>query len=166
MSRYLILMRHAQAQQELYGLNDRDRAMTIAGMQELDQIKVQLPKFVHSLEYVLCSNVKRTRQTLEGIRSVLPQTVKVHFDDGLYQASGEKLRHKIETLSSKIMSILILAHNPGLKVLFHQLCDTAYYNFPTGGFVVCEVKCDNWHEISPKNINISYPDRRLLSLKA
>ena len=50
----LILMRHAEAQPEQFGLNDRDRSLSGGGMEELELIRRKLQGKLQGLQLVLC----------------------------------------------------------------------------------------------------------------
>lgn len=151
----IILMRHAAAQLEQYGKNDRERTITMAGMHEIDAIRGQIIGQLDSVNIVLCSNVKRTRQTLESVRTFLPQTAAINFDDTIYQASAEVLWHKIQTTSSTHKCIMIFGHNPCLTNIINAVEPGRIEHFPTSGIVFLESNVKKWHEISPYNLMIT-----------
>lgn len=71
-------------------------------------------------DIVLCSAALRTQQTLALARPALdPRAVVVERD--LYLASATTLRRHVESLDQAIERALVIAHNPGLEVLAHEL---------------------------------------------
>lgn len=145
-------MRHAAAQLEQYGKNDRDRTITMAGMHELDAIRNKIKDQFEGLSLVLCSNVKRTRQTLEGIRPFLPASIKEQYDDSLYQASADILWHKIQTTSPAHKYIMLIGHNPAIGNVLNAVDSSVFQSFPTCGIVVLQSNVSKWHEISAYNL--------------
>lgn len=147
-------MRHAAAQLEQYGKVDRDRTISMEGMHELDALRNQLNGKFDDLSLVYCSNVKRTRQTLEGIRQFLPHNVTIQFDDSIYQASADSLWHKVQTSSPSCKTIMIIGHNPALTNMLNTIRDTPFKNFPTAGIVMLTTGVKKWHEVTTYNLII------------
>lgn len=150
----IIIMRHAQAQLEQYGKNDRERTITMTGMHEIDAIRQQIHGKLAGVSLIMCSNARRTRQTLDGIKPVLPNSAEIHYDDSLYNAGPECLWHKIQTTSPLHKNIMILGHNPGVSLLVSAIDASIASSFPTCGVAICESSVDKWHEISPHNMRI------------
>lgn len=150
----VILMRHAAAQLEQYGKNDRDRTISMEGMHELDALRSHLKFKFDDLSLVYCSNVKRTRQTLEGIRQFLPHNVAVQYEDSLYQASADSLWHKVQTTSPSYKTIMIIGHNPALSNLLSSIQTPPFQVFPTAGIVMLTSTMKKWHEVNLYNVMI------------
>lgn len=150
-------MRHAQAQMERFGFNDRDRAITINGMHELDRIRPEIPKYVSKLDLILCSNAKRTRQTLEGIRPALPSTAEIRFDDDLYNASFEKLWTKVTSLPARFENVLVISHNPGLTQFVREMTDQSIHidTLPTCAMAIFEGHFDAWYELQRSKVTLA-----------
>lgn len=150
MLRKLIFMRHAEAQMIQYGKPDKDRAITMDGMHQLDSLRQKLHGKLADVDFVLCSNARRTRQTLDGIKSLLPSKAEIVFDDALYNSSQETIWQKIGDTAEKCKGILIIAHNPGLSQAVQWIADVNGKNIrilPTGGVAVCQTK-SKWNELS------------------
>ena len=151
----ITIMRHAQAQLEQYGKNDRERTITMTGMHEIDAIRQKIHGKLDNISLIMCSNARRTRQTLDGIKQFLPNSAEVHYDDSLYHASIECLWHKIQTLSPLHKDIMIVGHNPGLSQMLNAIDHTLARVFPTCGIAICESTVEKWHEISPHNMRVT-----------
>ena len=67
-------------------------------LEELELVRKKLQGELQGLKLVLCSNVKRTRQTLEGIKAILPSSCEYAFDDGLYHAPVANLINRLQAL--------------------------------------------------------------------
>lgn len=147
--RKLILMRHAQAQLERFGHNDRERAITMAGMHELDAIRSKLQPHLAGISLIFCSNAKRARQTLEGIKPLIPTTAQIIYKDEFYQASSHVLWARLQEINASHESVMIVAHNPGLTDFVQKIeSEISFKEFPTCGVAICEGAFDGWYEAS------------------
>lgn len=150
----LILMRHAESQPEHIGLNDRDRCLSGAGMEELEFIRRKLQGKLQGLQLILCSNVKRTRQTLEGIKAILPSTCELAFDDGLYHAPASSLINRLQDLEDGQDFVMIIAHNPGVSEFLNLVLNATKEQpglqkmVPTSGVAIFEGNFNKWDESS------------------
>ena len=150
MLRRLIFMRHAEAQMIQYGKPDKDRAITMEGMNQLEALRLKLKGKFSGVDYVICSNAKRTRQTLEGLKPLLPANVEVVFDDSLYQGDQSLIWEIINRVDSKYKGLLMIAHNPGLSQVVQWVADLggrSIRQIPTGGLALCSTK-SSWSEVS------------------
>lgn len=153
-----ILIRHAQAQLEQYGHIDKDRPITIVGMQELEAIRDKISGKLAGVTLVVCSNAKRTRQTLDGLRSLLPSNLEIIYDDDLYNANAEIVLQKIQNVRENHEGVIIISHNPGLSDLINRMHAPQGISLPkvmpTCGILVGESLVESWTQISPHNTQI------------
>jgi phosphohistidine phosphatase len=156
----IILMRHATAQPEQYGLVDRDRILISEGMQELELVRKKLQGKLEGLNLVLCSNVKRTRQTYEGIKTILPSSCESGFEDALYNASANYLLERLRDLDSKKDFVLIIAHNPGVSDFLGMVMASTNKPegvpriFPPAGVAILEGNFTKWGQLTPARLTI------------
>jgi phosphohistidine phosphatase len=146
-------MRHAQAQKEQYGQNDRERPISMAGMHELESFRSQIRNHFESLSSVLCSNAKRTRQTFEGVRPLLPSSCQVIFEDSLYQASEEVLWARLRSLPPHYEQIMVIGHNPCLTNVVRSVQKIST-PFPTCGVYICATPLTLWDLVGPQNFRV------------
>jgi phosphohistidine phosphatase len=156
--KHLILMRHAEAQPEQLSRTDRDRFLTQTGMQDLENIRKKLQGRVEGLELLLCSNAKRTRQTLDGIKPVLPSVTQVAFEDKLYNATCQGLMERVRALPDDVEFVMIIAHNPGIGE-FTSLVQPGAEKQPPRGFPTSSVALLDgdfacWAEASPTRFKL------------
>ena len=126
------------------------------GMNQLEALRLKLRGKLSGVDYVICSNAKRTRQTIEGIKSLLPATVEITFNDGLYQGDKNLIWRLIGEIDSKYKGVLIVAHNPGLSQVVQWVADVGGHpmiQVPTGGLVMCSTKSD-WNGISAPKLSL------------
>lgn len=156
----LILMRHAEAQPEQFDLNDRDRCLSGNGMEELELIRRKLQGKLQGLRLVLCSNVKRTRQTLEGIKPILPSACEIIFDDGLYHALTASLIDRLRSLENAEDFVMVIAHNPSVSDFLNLVITSTKQQFgiprmlPTSGVAIFEGNFKKWQDTSPARFTL------------
>ena len=153
-------MRHAEAQPEQFGLNDRDRCLSGNGMEELELIRRKLQGKLQGLQLVLCSNVKRTRQTLEGIKQILPSVCESAFDDGLYHAPTASLISRLQGLEGTQDFVMVVAHNPGVSDFLNLVVTSTKQQpgmpkmLPTCGVAIFEGNFKKWQDSSPARFTL------------
>jgi len=148
----LILMRHADAQPADARTQDRDRPLSGRGMKQLDEVCPRLHHKMQGLDFVLCSNAKRTRQTLDGIRKILPTTAEIVFEDKIYQGSGHYILERIRRIDDGFKSVLIVGHNPGLQDFLHHCIGGREDIFGTGSLSFFEIQKSFWMTINFQDI--------------
>ena len=156
MIRRLIFMRHAEAQMPQYGKTDKDRAITMEGMHQLDVLRLKLQGKLAGVDYVVCSNARRTRQTLEGIKPLLPANIEIVFDDGLYKGEQKTIWDMIGAVDSKYKGIIVIAHNPGLSQAVQWIADVngrSVRQLPTSGVAICSTK-STWNDLSAPKLSL------------
>lgn len=149
MLRKIILVRHAHAEIEQFGLNDRNRVLTHQGISEIHNIFDEIHSHFSNLQMVLCSNAKRTRQTLDGLKLNVDDLDACLFEDDLYHCTSEILSSKLQTLDDSIKTVMIIAHNPGVSDFIHNIMSKGnpvhpMKAFPTCGVVILECDISQW----------------------
>ncbi|MBX9976840.1 MAG: histidine phosphatase family protein [Alphaproteobacteria bacterium] len=142
----LILLRHAEAQSPHIVKIDRERPVSGQGMKQMDVMGAKLHQKFLGVDYVLCSNARRARQTFEGLKKHLPLTVKVSFEDKLYGAPGNIIVDRLRRIEDSYNNVLVIAHNPGLQQFLNettqrtpskivpkefQTCSASFFNVDT-----------------------------------
>lgn len=151
----LIIMRHAESHPDHSGLNDRERPLSGDGLEELELVRKSLQKETQGLSLVLCSGVKRTRQTLEGIKAVLPSSCDYMFEDGLYHASAPSLVTRFKDVEDIYDFVMVIAHNPGvsdfLNLVIHSTQPPSRLPkmFPPAGVAIFEGNFKKWKDANP-----------------
>ena len=113
--KYLTLIRHGDAQTPHMVKIDRDRALSGAGMKQIETLRNKAHSNFLNVDCVLCSNARRTRQTLEGLRRSIPERAHISFEDRLYGASVQFLMERIRRMEDRYQHVLIVGHNPTLQ---------------------------------------------------
>ena len=81
---------------------------------------------------------------------------------GFYGATAEELIARLMEVDKQVVSVLVIAHNPGLEDLARELAAddpemvaNLWEKFPTGALaeVVCE--CDAWSDLTPATAHVA-----------
>jgi len=153
----LLLLRHAKA--EAHSADDRQRALIDRGRKDA----VRMGRFLreeHSVpDLVLCSDSKRTRETLELLLPELGVKPQVQFLHELYLAEPELILAVIRGAADKFRAAMVVGHNPGLEQCALVLAsvplekklrkryDTMDEKFPTCALAVIDFAVLKWSNV-------------------
>jgi phosphohistidine phosphatase len=135
----LHLLRHAKSSWK-EEVEDHERRLNRRGREAARRVGQALPAAVGTLDLVLCSSARRTRETLELIVAEFAVRPLSVIEDELYEASKDELMDRLCRLADEIDNVLLIGHNPGLHDLAIAVADanTAGFRalssskFPTG----------------------------------
>jgi phosphohistidine phosphatase len=150
----LYLLRHAKSSWEDAALDDHERPLTPRGKRAARAIADHFSRERIQPALVLCSSARRARDTLAPLQRGLPEKTEVSFESGLYAASAEDLLGRLRSVPSRVPSVLLVGHNPGLQVLGLLLArpgarrDALDRKFPTAALAVVELDPASWRDIS------------------
>lgn len=142
--RRIVVIRHAKSSWSDPSLADFDRPLSKRGRNALSGLRDHIEDLALRPDLVMCSSSRRTRETLEGIRSALGRKARVDSDSALYGADAEMLLTKLQRLDDQITTVFLIGHNPGLADLVDLLADpataaVAIDSFPTAAVAVLSV---------------------------
>ena len=118
----VILMRHAKSDWGADYADDFDRPLSKRGRRDARRIGEWLGQqhLVHPL--LLVSSAKRTRQTAKIVCQHLPtKETKLIIEDRLYACDREVILELIAEHARENISLLVIAHNPGLDQALEYL---------------------------------------------
>ena len=99
---------------------------------------------------MICSDSRRTRETLELILPALGDFATVELETALYGASAAWMFERLRSLPETVGSVMLIGHNPGLHELALTLAlEPAAFEgkFPTGALASLEPP-GSWNELS------------------
>jgi phosphohistidine phosphatase len=126
----LHLLRHAKSSWR-EEVKDHERALSRRGREAARQVGHALPAALGTLDLVLCSSARRTRETLELIVAEFAVRPRSVFENELYEASKDELRDRLRRLGEEVGNVLLIGHNPGLRDLAIAIADTNTAGFRT-----------------------------------
>ena len=141
----LILMRHAEAGWHI-NMDDHERPLSASGIRDAKKIGSWLKEKAYMPDEVISSTSVRTRETLNYLLLECPQI----FERSLYLADADQMKSTLQTLLSE--TVILLAHNPGITELAHDLMNHEekhenFMDFPAASTLVIDFKADRWSEV-------------------
>ena len=141
----LILMRHAEAGWHI-NMDDHERPLSAVGIRDAKRIGLWLKEKEYIPDEVISSTSVRTIETLSYLFLECPQI----FEKSLYLADAEQMKSTLQTLLSE--TVILLAHNPGITELAHDLMNHEekhenFMDFPAASTLVIDFKADRWSEV-------------------
>jgi len=141
----LILMRHAEAGWHI-NMDDHERTLSASGIRDAKKIGSWLKEKEYIPDEVISSTSARTRETLSCLFLECPQI----FEKSLYLADADQMKSTLQTLLSE--TVILLAHNPGITELAHDLMNHEekhenFMDFPAASTLVIDFKADRWSEV-------------------
>lgn len=159
MSRYLFLLRHAEAGQDSVR-GDAGRALTPRGEKSVESIGAALRARGERVQKIFSSTALRAEQTARGICSYLYYAEKdIVWRPELYLASPGDLLAFLYASPADCESLMLVGHNPGLQNLLHFLALAE--NLPvdksmsTATVAKLEIK-EKWAELQPECARLVY----------
>jgi phosphohistidine phosphatase len=149
--RRLYVLRHAKSSWEDPALNDHQRPLAPRGRRAVKLLAAHLAAEAIRPELVLCSDARRTIETLEG---VLPG-VEASIEPELYGATHDELVQRLRRVQDGVRSVMLVGHNPAVQMLVVRLAgdhdarslDDIRRKFPTGALATLELACD-WGDLT------------------
>lgn len=144
----LYLVRHAKSSWKDASLSDFERPLNDRGNSDKKTMANRLKEKQTSIDCILSSSSKRTRQTTKGlIEGIQIDHSKIEFNENLYHASVLDMLKEINKISDTVDVLMVIGHNPGTSNLCDYLTDY-FTDFPTLGIAKITFEFDSWKEIS------------------
>lgn len=151
--RTLYVLRHAESDW-VKGPQDHERPLNARGLESCALVGRSIEGAAIEPEVVLCSSALRARQTLDGIRSCLPDSTSVRIENEIYLGSVTELLTRLRALDDQIDSVMLIGHNPGLQDLIGrvaregELLEEVAMRFPPGGMATMTFE-GTWRDLEP-----------------
>lgn len=154
----LQLLRHAKSDWDDAARQDDLRPLAKRGRRDIALIAERASEtgLFDSLDLVVCSPTVRTRETLTGVESALPNNAEVTFDHRIYGASKKALYEVINELPDSARHVLLVGHNPGFHNFAIDLVDAKHSDrkhrdeviakYPTAAVATFEID-SKWSEV-------------------
>lgn len=149
----LWLLRHAKSSWDDLSLPDPDRPLAPRGQRAVRLLAAHLAASDVRPSVVLCSSSLRTRQTLAAILPALGDDLEVRIEPALYGAGATHLLDRLQAVSNRVSSAMLIGHNPGIQDLALALAADGpalaglREKFPTGALVTLELDAERWGDV-------------------
>lgn len=119
----LYILRHGEAGKRIpSGSRDSERPLTVAGLEEVEQVARALAKLGVGFDFVATSPLKRARQTADAVARVLKVKKGSVEEWGELRPEGKKpeLYHKLSQFKPE-SSVLVVGHEPYLSTMVSEI---------------------------------------------
>lgn len=153
-SKYLIIMRHANAIKQNPAISDFQRDLTEQGITQASlsaNFLANNPHFIPQL--IISSSAKRALHTAEILADKLnlPHNIIV-FNDTLYSGDLNAYIDTIYQVDDEISKLMILGHNPSISMLSYLLTNNEVNKMKTASMLGIEIINNKWlnFDLKPK----------------
>ena len=119
----LHLLRHAKSSWK-EEIEDHQRPLNRRGREAARRVGLALPAAIGSLDLILCSSARRTRETMDLVFAEFAVRPRSVVEDELYEAGKDELMSRLRRLPEDIGNVFLIGHNPGLHDLAVAIADT------------------------------------------
>jgi phosphohistidine phosphatase len=117
----LFVLRHAKSSWNNSHLGDHERPLAPRGQRAAEALAAHVATIDPPPALVLCSTARRAQETLEPVRSRLPDDTEVLIEDDLYGAPAPLILARLRQVPDDTPAVLVVGHNPGLEDLVRGL---------------------------------------------
>lgn len=152
MTRYLLMLRHAETEAVRPGHRDIERRLTERGLAQAAGVGRWLDGR-YRVDAVLCSPAVRARETLAELGVGGP----ADFPAWLYNAGGDDILTGIRAFDPTVRTALVVGHAPGVPAVVYDLTDpetsdpvavaTVESRYPAATISVLRVETD-WADLT------------------
>ena len=160
MARELLLLRHAKSDWDSGAATDFDRPLSKRGKRDAPRIGEWLYREGLIPGLILSSPAERARETALRVCKGLDYSKRdIRWESSLYEADLDGLLQVLAAQARGPLSILLVAHNPGLEALVQYLTDGDLDEpkdgklLPTATLARLEMP-DNWHRLDAGCANL------------
>lgn len=143
MQRRITLLRHGHAEEHP---DDFARSLSPAGRAGALRAGEALAKAGWRLSYVLTSAAPRALATAELAAKAMGFSGRIVVERGLYLATDVQCLEALRRLPDSMPSVLLVAHNPGLSRLAHDLCGH-HSELSPAEYASIELELDAWSQL-------------------
>jgi len=157
--RRLLLLRHAKAERQSLGQDDRERVLNERGRSDAARLGAYLSTHDFVPNRVLVSPSARTRETWALARDAVPGLPTPDEERRLYNATEAAILDIVQATDDAIETLLVVGHNPGLHDLAMLLVASGDLDirqhlneqFPTSALAVIDFPLESWALLHPRS---------------
>lgn len=146
----LLLIRHAKSDWGDPRLPDHERPLNGRGRRDAPRMGRWIAEGGLAPEEVLCSDARRTRETLDLMLPEWPRAPRVSHHRALYHSTPEAMLAVLEEAEAE--SVALVGHNPGIGQLAGLLARDApdhprWGDYPTASVAALAFEAAGWSDI-------------------
>jgi len=151
--RRLLLLRHAKSDWP-DDVSDHERPLAPRGQRDAPLMGREMARRGILPEHVIISTSRRTRETFTLVEPFLGRHTS-HYERAVYEAPTDAILRVIRGVESRVSSLLIIGHNPGLERTASHLvqgggtvANPLGDKFPTAALAVIDLDIEQWSEVA------------------
>lgn len=146
----LLLVRHAKSDWGDASLPDHGRPLNARGRRDAPRMGRWIADRGLAPQEALCSDARRTRETLDLMLPAWPPPPRVTHSRALYHAAPEAMLAALEEATAR--TVALVGHNPGLGRLAARLArrppdHPRWEDYPTCAVAALAFEAESWSEI-------------------
>lgn len=150
--KWLYLVRHAKSSWDQPRLSDFDRPLNDRGKRDAPRMGKRLKQRGIHPALILSSPAKRAVSTSRRLADAINyDRTNIETDPAMYHADEEDILSVVHRLDRKLISVMIVGHNPGLTDFANSLSrnqEPVIRNIPTCGIVAFSFAIDEWKAVT------------------
>jgi phosphohistidine phosphatase len=150
----LMILRHAQTAPAGEG-GDRERKLTPQGLEDARMLGETMKAKNYVPDFILCSPVTRTRQTLDQIAATLGK-IQTEFQKVIYEGGYDEILSLVRSVDDSCMALLVVGHNPAIHQFAasmaredHDLMNSLSSGYAPATLTVLDVPRASWADLQP-----------------
>ena len=150
----LMILRHAQTAPAGEG-GDRERKLTPQGLEDARMRGETMKAKNYVPDFILCSPVTRTRQTLDQIAATLGK-IQTEFQKVIYEGGYDEILSLVRSVDDSCMALLVVGHNPAIHQFAasmaredHDLMNSLSSGYAPATLTVLDVPRASWADLQP-----------------
>ena len=102
-------------------------------------------------DVIVSSPAARARQTAEAAARAMKFAGTIQFEHALYDAPGDAWLAALRALPASVVSVLVVAHSPGIAEVAALLTGAApgAFDVPTGAVIAFTAAIEHWRDLEP-----------------
>lgn len=159
MTKYLYLVRHAEAEKPAGGPFDFRRILTAHGMIDSTRMGRFLKNKTQEISLIISSPSERTRMTAYVFAEQIGfDENQIVYNEYLYEGSPRHYLGAINSIAEAHTHAMLVGHNPSITYLAEYLTHEELGNVPTAGIVAIAFENLSWTQISGRTGKILFYD--------
>lgn len=148
MSRFLYLIRHAQAESAQHAESDRERVLKDAGQREASTLGRFLASKISNNNLIITSPAKRTLTTSSLIAAEVgyaPENIQLYEE--VYSGKKDDLAAIVNKIDNSVEHVIIVGHYPTIVEFHDYLSDQARYSMLPAELLVVKIE-STWNQLT------------------
>lgn len=150
----LLILRHAHTAPAGEG-GDRERKLTPQGLEDARMLGQTMKAKNYVPDFILCSPVTRTRQTLDQLLEGLGK-ISAEYPKIIYEGGYHELMELVRSVDDSCITLLVIGHNPAIHQFAasmgredHDLMNSLSSGYAPATLTVLDVPRASWTDLQP-----------------